>query len=307
MAEPATITITRGPARGQLFELSEELVHIGRADSNQVVLPDPDLAEHQASIVRRNGRYAIFPPLPDAVSIDGSRIPPQRWVWLPDVADIELGQRTSLRFSMLPAEAESEAAAEAVAGSGENGTPAPAPAPRTRKGRRGRRRKRQLARFVTDDSGGARVQLGEDGQLPELALDEDLTGGRPARGTRTSNNLLLYVLLAVSVASTAMLLLVEAPGSAGGETDQAQARDELKQILHDSRPKKGATESAWRTLVRESLAAGSRQDRAGELRAFDRLLELLNAEDIRQTSTGLTGDKGRDKTLRTLIARLIRN
>ena len=41
--------------------------------------------------------------------------------------------------------------------------------------------------------------------------------------------------------------------------------------------------------------SGASEDRAGELRAFDRLLELLNAEDIRQTSTGLTGDKGRDK------------
>ncbi len=99
MSEPATITVTRGPARGQFFELEAELVHIGRAESNQVVLEDTNLADHQASIVFRNGRYAIFTPLPDAVSIDGSAIPPQRWVWLPGEADIGLGQRTSLRFA----------------------------------------------------------------------------------------------------------------------------------------------------------------------------------------------------------------
>ena len=56
MGDPATITVTRGPARGEFFELSEELVHIGRGEGNQLVLADDDLAEHQASIAFRNGR-----------------------------------------------------------------------------------------------------------------------------------------------------------------------------------------------------------------------------------------------------------
>ena len=99
MSEPATITVTRGPARGQLYELEAGLVHIGRAESNQVVLEDADLADHHASIVFRNGRYAIFTPLPDAVSIDGSPIPPQRWVWLPESAEILLGESTLAYFS----------------------------------------------------------------------------------------------------------------------------------------------------------------------------------------------------------------
>ena len=204
MSEPATITVTRGPARGQFFELEAELVHIGRAESNQVVLEDTNLADHHASIVFRNGRYAIFTPLPDAVSIDGSAIPPQRWVWLPGEANIGLGQRTSLRFatSLPNAASDNGDAEDGPAGNGQ------------RKGRKGRRRKRQLAKFVTDAQGESRVQLGEDGQLPELSLDEELTGGKIEQKKSGSNSLLLSLVLVVSTALSIMLLIVEGPGIA---------------------------------------------------------------------------------------------
>ena len=168
MGDPATITVTRGPARGEFFELSEELVHIGRGEGNQLVLADNDLAEHQVSIAFRNGRYAIFSLLPDSVSIDGSRIPSERWVWLPETAEISLGNRTGLRFSRNGAPVNEDNSEEAT----DTATSTTA-----REGKRSRRRKRQVARIITDSSGEARVQLGEDGQLPELALDEDMTGG----------------------------------------------------------------------------------------------------------------------------------
>jgi hypothetical protein len=95
----ATITVTGGPASGEIFTLSEELVHIGRGEGNQIVILDLGLAEHQASITCRNNRYAIFTPHADAVSIDGSRIPHQRWVWLPESAEILLGESTLAYFS----------------------------------------------------------------------------------------------------------------------------------------------------------------------------------------------------------------
>ena len=295
MSEPATITITRGPARGQLFELETELVHIGRAESNQVVLEDANLADHHASIVLRNGRYAIFTPLPDAVSIDGSPIPPQRWVWLPGEADIVLGDRTSLHFTM--------------SAHGENGNvreaaeePARRPGKEKRRGRKGRRRKRQLAKFVTNAEGESRVQLGEDGQLPELSLDEELTGGQAEQKTRRSNSLMLSLLLAASVASTVLLLVVEGPGNRAIGNDRRAERQELKRMLDDSQPKKDQAEAGWRLLVRDALTSAARSDRSGEQQAYDRLLKLLNAEDL--GTTGLTGDVSRDKQLRKSIATL---
>ncbi|HCK52389.1 MAG TPA: hypothetical protein DIC23_04165 [Planctomycetaceae bacterium] len=293
MSEPATITVTRGPARGQFFELEAELVHIGRAESNQVVLEDTNLADHQASIVFRNGRYAIFTPLPDAVSIDGSAIPPQRWVWLPGEADIGLGQRTSLRFatSLPNAASDNGDAEDGPAGNGQ------------RKGRKGRRRKRQLAKFVTDAQGESRVQLGEDGQLPELSLDEELTGGKIEQKKSGSNSLLLSLVLVVSTALSIMLLIVEGPGIGTANRGFEFARTELKKMLEDTKPKTDAQpELAWRLLVRDALSAAARSDRTGEQVAYDRLLNLLNAEDRRKSS--LTGDEARDQRLKEMIATL---
>ena len=293
MSEPATITVTRGPARGQFFELEAELVHIGRAESNQVVLEDTNLADHQASIVFRNGRYAIFTPLPDAVSIDGSAIPPQRWVWLPGEANIGLGQRTSLRFvtSLSEAASDNGDAEDGSAGKGQ------------RKGRKSRRRKRQLAKFVTDAQGESRVQLGEDGQLPELSLDEELTGGKTEHKKSGSNSLLLSLVLVVSTALSIMLLVGEGPGIGTTNRGFEFARTELQKMLEDTKPKTDAQpELAWRLLVRDALSAAARSDRTGEQLAYDRLLNLLNAEDRRKSS--LTGDEARDQRLKEMIATL---
>ena len=293
MSEPATITVTRGPARGQFFELEAELVHIGRAESNQVVLEDTNLADHHASIVFRNGRYAIFTPLPDAVSIDGSAIPPQRWVWLPGEANIGLGQRTSLRFatSLPNAASDNEDAEDGPAGNGQ------------RKGRKGRRRKRQLAKFVTDAQGESRVQLGEDGQLPELSLDEELTGGKTEQKKSGSNSVLLSLMLVVSTALSILLLVIEGPGIGTTNRGFEMARTELKKMLEDTKPKTdGQPEVAWRLLVRDALSAAARSDRTGEQLAYDRLLNLLNAEDRRKSS--LTGDEARDQRLKEMIATL---
>jgi hypothetical protein len=297
--EPASLTVTRGPARGLLFEIESELVHIGRADTNQLVLDDPDLADHQASIVFRNGRYAIFTPLPDAVSIDGSPIPPQRWVWLPGEADIGLGQRTSLRFATELEETGSENG-DAAEPTDDTPRSTKASGKTQRRGRKGRRRKRQVAKFVTNAQGESRVQLGEDGQLPELSLDEELTGGQSEHKTRRSNSLLLSILLVASIAASALLLVADGPLAGSAEQEQISARSQLKLMLHDPKPKQ--PEDLWRSLVRDALSSAARADRNGEQRAYDRLLKLLNAEDL--PDTGLTGDRQRDDRLRLLIAQL---
>lgn len=296
MGDPATITVTRGPARGEFFELSEELVHIGRGEGNQLVLADDDLAEHQASIAFRNGRYAIFSLLPDSVSIDGSPIPSERWVWLPETAEILLGSRTGLRFSRngVPADegnSEEDNSEEAT----DTATSTTA-----REGKRSRRRKRQVARIITDSSGEARVQLGEDGQLPELALDEDMTGGQPSRERSGSNRLLLYLLVAASSAGSLLLLVMEGPVGRSSNPGQL-ARSELKTLLPD---KPTADTPRWQLLIWEALAANSRNDRAGEQRALASLRDLLNAEDLGET--GLTGNINDDQKLRKHVARLIR-
>jgi hypothetical protein len=93
------IVVTTGPDRGKVFEVDEELIHIGRADENQIVLDDPSLPDHQASILRKNGRFAIFRPTDAEVQVDGADIPAEKWVWLPNDVRLQFGRRTSCQLT----------------------------------------------------------------------------------------------------------------------------------------------------------------------------------------------------------------
>ena len=100
MEAGAQITVTTGPDEGKAFSLSDELVHIGRGTDNQIVLSDPTLSEHHASIVRRNGRYAIYAPAVGGVRVEGNVIPAERWVWLPSSATVCLGEGTVFELTL---------------------------------------------------------------------------------------------------------------------------------------------------------------------------------------------------------------
>lgn len=292
MSPAATITVTDGPDTGRAFPLSDDLVHIGRGADNQVVLSDGALAEHQASIVRRQGRFAIYSPESGAVQVDGNDIPPERWVWLPRTALIQLGTQTILRLDShetpLPGSADS--------------TPTPLPgrsrsATATRKdGERSRRRSRngdsrsQVARFINDRTGEPLVKLGDDGQLPALELAElaeELP--RERREARRSNPLLLYGVLASSFVVSLLMLVFDPESRAAAERrEHAEARTALQEFYGD--PQKNLLPyQAW---LREALVHHSQGDFAGERDAYRRILRTLNSSDIRNPKTspnGLTG------------------
>src|SRR5438105_5024008 len=98
MSVCARITVTSGPDRGKVFELTGEMVRLGKAPHNEVVLSDTLVSDQHASIVRREGRFAIFTPVPEGLEVDGTEVPSERWVWLPETATIRVGQRTSVDF-----------------------------------------------------------------------------------------------------------------------------------------------------------------------------------------------------------------
>ncbi|HVJ66660.1 MAG TPA: FHA domain-containing protein, partial [Caulifigura sp.] len=87
-----------GPDEGRSFDVLQELAHIGRDTDAQIVLTDPAVARHQASIARRGGRYALFTPFDGGALVDGAAVPADRWVWLPSMAEIQLGEETVIRF-----------------------------------------------------------------------------------------------------------------------------------------------------------------------------------------------------------------
>src|SRR5262245_43420741 len=94
----ATITVTAGPDRGKVFELTGEMIRLGKSPENEVVLSDAQVGNHHASIVRREGRFAIYTSEPAGLEVDGTEVPLDQWVWLPEAATIRVGRRTSVEF-----------------------------------------------------------------------------------------------------------------------------------------------------------------------------------------------------------------
>jgi hypothetical protein len=290
MGKTARITVTSGPDRGKVFQLNEELVHVGSGSENQIALTDEAVAEHQASIVSRDGRYAIYTPLENSVEVDGNVIPPERWVWLPTSAQIAVSQRTSLKFDEMQADAQSSPAG--TTGVDENSTPQPA-TKRGGKGKRpgGKRRKssdQPVARFITDKQGDTLVKLGEDGHLPELQLAEGETRKTVEASKKQSNPFIIYAVLAISMCASLLMVVVDFEPAAATQEQRDQARQLIVRFYginkDDLQP--------HQALLREARLARSRGDFATERRTYGLVLKQLNAEDIAQSFSGLTGDRG---------------
>ncbi|MBW3541089.1 MAG: FHA domain-containing protein [Planctomycetes bacterium] len=318
----ATVTITGGPERGRVFQLEDEMVHIGRAADSGIRLSDPDLPEHQASIVRRNGRYAIYALAEGAVEVDGSGVPADRWVWLPETARVRLSRHTTLVFDARPAsfsrdpegsadvdDAAAPPPAQAAGAGAAVGARPRARAKQTDAGatppdKRGAKSKRQVARFITDRGGDALVTLGEDGHLPELALSEQ-TGGRREAARREGGSGAAYIAVAISMLMSLVLLVL--PEGTGGPS--ASQKAEARREIEDFYDRRGGELTHWQRLLREARLAHARGDAAAERRAYRRVLELLSAEDYHRlgqaTATAVPSLTGDDQRLRELISVLL--
>lgn len=292
MNPAATITVTDGPDSGRAFPLSDDLVHIGRGGDNQIVLGDDAMAEHQASIVRRNGRFAIYSPESGAVQVDGNDIPSERWVWLPRTATIQLGSKTIVRLDSheTPVPGSADSTPTPLTGRSRSAT-----ASRKAEGSRSRRRSRNgehrshVARFINDRTGEPLVKLGEDGQLPALELAE-LAQEQPRerREPRSKNPLVLYGLLACSFVASLMMLVIDPQSQSAGEhAGQDEARQALQEFYGDPRQDL----LPYQELLREAHIEHARGNRRGERDAYRRVLRLLNSSDIRdpENHNGLTG------------------
>lgn len=309
----AVIRFTAGPDAGIEFELRDEMVHIGQSLENQIQLTDPTIADHEASIVARNGRFAIYASRDQFVAVDGNPLPSARWIWLPDAAQVSLGTKTIFSFATTgggsPAPPENGAA---PAGSTTKSIPAPVPGERkTRSGRKGAgsrsadgRARKAVARFITDQVGDPLVKLGEDGQLPDLQLIEpgDSSGKRSARTKpEQTSPLLVYGAVGFSFLFSMLLLFVdpELPGQTQ-RTNAAQARVEIQRFYGT-----GQSElEGYQLLLREAQLAHSRQDSAQEREAYRAVLKLLQAED-NQGLIRLTDSREHDEELRQLLATLL--
>ncbi len=331
MSEPTTISVTTGPQRGKVFEITQELIHIGTAPENEIVIDDDGLHDHQASIVRRDNRFAIFAPDGAQVEIDGSAIPAERWVWLPASAMIKLGGRTTCQFQCHDGNGDEPASGSATASVADlsdvvaqapeaheqdeseesaavadslfpSDSDSPSKRTRSKRKRRSGKRKREVARFLTDTTGDALVQLGEDGTMPELTLEADSDKKKDKeKGSKESNPLVMYVALGLSFLMSLSLLVIEFEPSGPSSGGVATARQELADTYYGIESKEL---EPYQRLLRTARFARSRGDRTAERRAYRNVLSLLNSED-KDRYTGLTGTEKKDARLKELIAVLL--
>lgn len=300
MGTTATLTVISGPDRGKMFGLDAEQVSIGHGEDNDVALTDQSLESHQASIVCREGRFAIFSPVTDSIEVDGRQIPSGRWVWLPETARIRVSDRTSLQFNV--AQKDSKAAPKQAP---------PAKKPRkSKKADGGERtqaakgkRKRQTARFITDQVGEPLVKLGEDGELPELRLDEGTTQtAKAGQEKKKANPNVLYLALGLSfLMSLAMLFMDFEPRGAHSRSEILQAREGIQEFYGTG----DKPLEEYQKLLRAAQRAHSAGDYAAEQRAYRRVLALLNSEENENSIKGVTGDKSSDEILREHLGILI--
>lgn len=342
MSTHAKITVTSGPDRGMVYQLTGEMVRLGRSPENDLVLSDVKLGEHHASIVFREGRYAICAGVSAGLEIDGTEVPPERWVWLPEAARIRFGQTTSVEFvvngsgptpqvtgAATQAADSSSSTVESLTGSAGTGsggssviakgrsgggprskrsgeTAAPgsdAPARSRKSGDRGQK-SRTLARFITDGPGDPLVKLGEDGHLPELMLHETQAGTRPqASAPKQSNPMLLVVALSFSFGATLLLLLMDTGGFADSAAEKAKARSEVEEFYG----REGETLKPYQQHLRLARLAHSRKDFEAERKEYREVLGLLRSEVNEKVYkyTGLTGNPENDRRLEKLIGTLL--
>ena len=295
----ARVAVAAGPDRGKSLRVTEELVHLGRGADNHLVLTDAALAEHHLSIVLRGGRYAIYTPHEGAVQVDGNTIPHARWVWLPESARIRISDESVLLFS----ESGEFAGSRPKDGGGDSITLDPPAARKTDSKPAPKKKKKEaaVAKFITDRSGESLVKLGDDGQLPELALTEAAERAAAREKPKETNPLLVYGLLALSFVMSGVLLLVEVDVGGGSARERGDALRKIGSFYGEN----GKPIQPWQQLLRDARLAASRGDRAAERKAYRRVLEMVNSEDNSKL-VGLTGSPQSDDQLRELIAKLLR-
>lgn len=143
---------------------------------------------------------------------------------------------------------------------------------------------RKQPRFIAADSNRSRFQLGADGNLPQLALQE-ASGKREQMQEQasSSNPLMLIIVLGISLTMSVVMLLVDFD-NAGQRITESAAREQLEMHYVGSE----GDPAPYQRLLRQALQAHSRGDYNTERRRLREVLDMLHSEG-KNRFTGLTG------------------
>ena len=163
------------------------------------------------------------------------------------------------------------------------------------------------ARFITANPTERRIDLGADGRLPELVLQEGAKSEPASATPRATNPLVLIAVLAVSFGLTAAMLLLDTESKRSESDRKAEARDEL--ALHYTHSHRRL--EPYQEQLRQALQFHNQGKYAEERNCYRRVLDLLH-EEHRENLKGLTGVRHgvsppSDEHLESLLSQLLSN
>jgi len=156
-----------------------------------------------------------------------------------------------------------------------------------------------VATFIASDVVESRIEMGADGQLPELTLSTDADADQKMESKGTQNLWGLVLLVCGSLIASTALLVFDGPSS-----KQHSNIDGLLRRLSDKYIYQPDTQLApYQKYLRDALLARSQGDPAKEQTYYRKVLHLLRAEHHKRdlNEKGLTGQlyQSSDHSLRS--------
>ena len=207
------------------------------------------------------------PPTPSAPPVETNNppAPPNGKAHLPVL-------RRPLPFQSTPVQESSKSSAE---------PPVPSPPPTLQSPAQ---RKVKVAKFVSGGATNSRINLGEDGQLPEFVVEEGAKHETAPSESQTSRPLVLAIALCLSAAVSVLMLFVDT------EPQQSKSQRKLLARQHLAEYYIGDGTQPYQELIRQALADMNHGDRKSAQQKLRRVLEMLHSEGHSE-SIGLTGPK----------------
>lgn len=98
MSRFGRLICTSGPKAGVEYELTEDLITVGRSTSSHIILDDHFASRHHAEIHRHDNAYQVHDlQSKNGVLVDGVRLSPGATVWMQDGCEIQFAS-TRFRF-----------------------------------------------------------------------------------------------------------------------------------------------------------------------------------------------------------------
>ena len=152
----------------------------------------------------------------------------------------------------------------------------------------------KAAKFVTGGATTTRINLGEDGQLPELVVEDKEKPKEQTETQQTSKPLVLAVALCLSVAFSVAMLFLESESKPAASRGKAAARREVAKYYLGGNQDPMSEETKplfeYQRLLRKALSAESRGDEQLAKFLYRRVLDMIHSEE-KTDSIGLTGPR----------------